>query len=73
MNRLLLIPKTRTSKALSRQDLVDLCMSIDLVDTYRNVTRTTEICDLAEKTIRPSNRGECNRIIRTESFLISKN
>jgi hypothetical protein len=73
MNRLLLIPKRKDSKALSREELVDLCISIDSVDTYRNVTRTTEICDLTEKTITPSNRRECNRLIRRESFLISKN
>ncbi len=53
--------------------LADICKDIDSVDTYRSVINSTEICDLTERTIRPSNRQECNRIIRRESFLISKN
>lgn len=55
------------------QELVELCQDIELVDTYKNVINSTEICDLTEKTIKPSNRGQCNRIIHKESFLISKN
>ena len=73
MTRLLLLSKNATSKGLTMQVLADICKDIDLVDTHKNVINSTEICDLTEKTIRPSNRQECNRIIRRESFLISKN
>ncbi len=73
MIRLLILPKKTTSKSFSRQELVELCQDIELVDTYKNVINSTEICDLTEKTIRPLNRGQCNRVVRKESFLISKN
>ncbi len=73
MTRLLLLSKTTTSKGLTMEVLADICKDIDSVDTYRSVINSTEICDLTERTIRPSNRQECNRIIRRESFLISKN
>ena len=73
MIRLLILPKKTTSQSFSRQELVELCQDIELVDTYKNVINSTEICDLTERTIKPLNRGHCNRVVRKESFLISKN
>lgn len=73
MTRLLLLPKQATPKGLSMKDLKDIVKEIDAVDTYRNVIKISEVFDMQEKTIRPSNRGQCNRIIRKESFLIFKN
>ena len=66
-------PKKTPSQSFSRQELVELCQDIELVDTYKNVINSTEICDLTERTIKPLNRGQCNRVVRKESFLISKN
>jgi hypothetical protein len=73
MTRLLLLPKKPMSRGLSMKELIGICQDIDSVDTYRNVINSTEICDLTEKTITPSNRGLCGRAINKESFLISKN
>jgi hypothetical protein len=69
MVRLLILKK----EVRSEQELIELCQDIEWVDTYKNVIDSTEICDLTEKTIKPLNRGQCNRVIRKESFLISKN
>ena len=73
MTRLLLLPKQATPKGLSMKDLKDIVKEIDAVDTYRNVIKISEVFDMQEKTIRPSNRGQCNRVIKKESFLIFKN
>lgn len=73
MTRQLLFPKGTIDKGISMKDLADIVMDINAVDTYRNVVRTIEVFDMQEGTIKPSNRGQCNRIIRTESFLIFKN
>lgn len=73
MTRLLILSRKTTKTSYSMQELVELCQDIELVDTYKNVINSTEICDLTEKTIKPSNRGQCNRVVRKESFLISKN
>lgn len=69
MTRLLILKK----EVRSEQELIELCQDIEWVDTYKNVIDSTEICDLTERTIKPLNRGQCNRVIRKESFLISKN
>ena len=55
------------------KELTDIVIGIDAVDTYRNVIRTSEVYDMQEGTIRPSNRGQCNRVIQKQSFLIFKN
>tara|TARA_R110000772_G_scaffold1460_2_gene5002 strand:- start:1442 stop:1663 length:222 start_codon:yes stop_codon:yes gene_type:complete len=73
MTRLLILSRKTTPAGFSRQELVELCQDIQLIDTYENVINSTEICDLTERTIKPLNRGQCNRITHKESFLISKN
>ena len=73
MTRLLILSRKTTPAGFSRQELVELCQDIQLIDTYKNVINSTEICDLTERTIKPLNRGQCNRITHKESLLISKN
>lgn len=73
MTRQLLFPKGTMDKGLTMKDLADIVMDINAVDTYKNVIDSSEVFDMQEGTIRPSNRGQCNRIIKQESFLIFKN
>ena len=73
MTRLLILSRKTTPAGFSRQELVELCQDIQLIDTYQNVMNAAGVCDLAERTIKPLNRGQCNRVVPKESFLISKN
>lgn len=53
--------------------MVKMTEEIDAIDTVRNVRKSSEVLDMQEMNIRPSNRSDLNILLRKQQILIIKN